>query len=135
MVAIDVNWASIPLRLLLGIIFLVHGYPKLKDFKGTAKFLASIGFKPGAFWGAVLGFFEFFGALALLSGFASRIFSAALIVSMTVAAKIKKFKWKKTFSGEGGWEFDALIIAALMTLLLLGSGSLSIDSYLGWMLG
>ncbi|MBI2668587.1 DoxX family protein [Candidatus Woesearchaeota archaeon] len=138
MVAIDVSWAPIPLRLLLAAIFLVHGYPKLfKDFKGTAGFLAGLGFKPGIFWAFVLGVTEFVGAFALLLGFASRVVAGLLIVSMSVATLLKIFKWKAPFTkqGETGWEFDALIVAALITLFLLGSGTWSIDQAVGWMPG
>ena len=136
MTAIDASGAPIPLRLLLAAIFLVHGYPKLfKDFKGTAGFLASIGFKPGVFWAFVLGVTEFFGAIAILIGVFSRVVAGMLIISMSIATLTKIFKWKKPFSGENGWEFDALIVAALIALFLLGSGTWSIDQAVGWMWG
>ena len=125
---------SIPLRIVLGILFAVHGHPKLfKEFKGTAKFLKGIGFRPPAFWAAVLGVTEFFGGLALLLGFATRVAAALLIIAMLVALYFNAFKWKKPF--KGGYEFDLLLIAGLLTLLLLGAGPISIDAMLGWTLG
>ena len=139
MAAIDVNWAPLALRVALGVLFIVHGYPKLfKDFKGTAGFLAGLGFKPGAFWAFVLGASEFFGGIAILVGIFSRIASALLIISMTVAILFNIFKWKKPFTkgAEGaGWEFDLVILAGLIALLLLGSGNWSFDQMIGWMLG
>ena len=58
------------LRLVLGIIFIVHGYPKLfKAFGQTAGFFESVGIKPAKFWVVVVGISEFFGGIALLVGF------------------------------------------------------------------
>ncbi|MEK6951088.1 MAG: DoxX family protein [Nanoarchaeota archaeon] len=128
-------WAPLALRLVLGIEFLVHGYPKLfKQFKGTADFLAGLGFKPGLFWALVLGVTEFFGGLALLAGFASRVAAGLLIVSMLVATLLKIFKWKVPFAkgNDAGWEWDWLILGGLVALFLLGSGPWSVDQVLGW---
>ena len=128
-------WAPLALRLVLGIEFLVHGYPKLfKQFKGTADFLAGLGFKPGLFWALVLGVTEFFGGLALLVGFASRLAAGLLMVSMLVATLLKIFKWKVPFAkgNDAGWEWDWLILGGLVALFLLGSGPWSVDQVLGW---
>ncbi len=138
MVALYVEWAPVALRIALGFVFLAHGYPKLfKDFKGTAGFLAGIGFRPGALWALVLGSAEFFGGLALLLGFASRIAAGLLIISMTVATLLKIFVWKVPFTkgSEAGWEFDASLLAGLIAVFLLGSGTLSLDQLIGWMVG
>ena len=138
MAVIGVEWVSVPLRLILGAIFIVHGYPKLfKDFKKVAGWLASEGFKPGAFWAFVLGATEFFGGVAILVGVASRVAAGLLIISMSTALLMGIFKWKKPFTKapEAGWEFDAIILAGLITLFLLGSGMLSADQLIGWMLG
>jgi len=123
---IGLDWASLSLRLLLGIIFLVHGYPKIKNFKGTAGFLGSLGFKPGIFWAFILAFTEFGGALALLCGWNIRIFCILLLGSMIVATGLKAFVWHTGFKADKstGYEFDLLIIAALIALFLIGPGSL-----------
>src|SRR3989344_4707427 len=78
----SVDWAAVALRVVLAVIFLVHGIPKLKDLKGTAGFVASLGFKPGIFWAVALAFTEFFGALALLFGLFTRVAADLLILSM-----------------------------------------------------
>lgn len=138
MAAISVEWAPVALRVMLGVIFIVHGYPKLKNLQGTAGFLGSQGFKPAMFWALVLGLTEFVGGVAILIGLASRVAAALLIVSMVVASFLQIFKWKtplKKPDGGAGYEFDLLIIAALIALLLLGSGNLSVDQLMGWMLG
>ncbi len=137
MTVLTADWAPLALRLALGVIFIAHGYPKLKNVKGTAQWLAASGFKPGRFWALVLGFSEFFGGFALLIGILSRLAAAALIISMFVATFLKIFKWKTPFTAmdKMGWEFDVLILAGLVALFLLGSGALSIDQLLGWRFG
>ena len=129
--------ASLALRAVLGIEFAVHGFPKLKNLKATAGFLASSGFKPGMFWAFILGTTEFVGGLALLAGFASRIAAGFLIISMVVATLLKIFKWKVPFSkgNEAGWEWDFILLGGLIALFLLGSGSYSVDQMMGWMWG
>lgn len=132
------EWAPLALRIVLAAVFIAHGYPKLfKDFAGTSSFLSGLGFKPGAFWAFILGVSEFFGGIALLLGVASRAVASLLIISMTVATLIKIFKWKTPFTKMDalGWEFDALLLAGLIAIFLLGSGSLSIDQFFGWILG
>ena len=138
MTVLSADWAPLALRLVLGIEFLAHGYPKLfKDFKGTAGFLGGMGFKPGVFWALVLGITEFFGGLAMLVGFGSRIAAGLLMVSMLIALLLKKFKWKVSFlkGSDAGWEWDFIILGGLVALFLLGSGNWSVDQVMGWMLG
>lgn len=132
------EWAAVALRLVLAATFLVHGYPKLfKNFRSTAGFLADLGFKPGVFWALVLGVTEFFGGAVLLLGFATRLASGLLIISMSVATLLKIFKWKTPFTKgqDAGWEWDLVLLGGLVALFLLGAGALSLDSTLGWVLG
>ena len=125
---INLDIASLVLRIMLGIIFLVHGYPKIAHMGRTAGFLGSLGFKPGIFWAFLLAVTEFGGALALISGFYIRIFCILLTGSMLVATSLKAFAWKTGFQGEKGtgYEFDLIIIASIIALFLLGAGSLTL---------
>ena len=124
-----VAWAAVPLRIIIGAIFIVHGFPKLREFEGTVKFMKKINFRPPAFWAVLLGSAELFGGIGVLLGFLTRLFAFILIVSMLVSLYFNKVVWKKPFSG--GYEFDLLILAALVALFLLGSGNLSVDMFLG----
>ena len=119
------GWAPVFLRIAIGIIFIVHGYPKLnKNSKKTAEFLKGIGFKPGKFWALILGCVEFFGGLAVLVGVFTRTASVLLGIVMVIALYYNTVVWKKRFIG--GYELDFLILFALIALLLLGSGNLSV---------
>ncbi|MBS3166140.1 DoxX family protein [Candidatus Woesearchaeota archaeon] len=137
MVTLDTSWASISLRLVLAAILVVHGYPKLKNFKQTVGFVGSLGFWPAKFWAFMLGIAELLGGIAILVGLFSRIFAGILIIVMCVATYAKVFKWKVPFTKMDamGWEYDVMILAALIALFLLGSGAYSIDGVMGWIWG
>lgn len=131
------GWESLALRIVLGAIFIVHGLPKLKNLKGTADMVTSIGFRPGMFWAFMLAASEFFGGILLVVGLASRVAAAFLVIAMLVATGAKIFVWKIPFTKgqEAGWEYDAMLLAGLVAVLLLGSGNISVDQMMGWMLG
>ena len=57
------------LRVVLGVLFVAHGYPKLfKNFSGVAAWFDSQGIRPAKFWVLVVGGVEFFGGLFLVLG-------------------------------------------------------------------
>lgn len=116
------------LRLAVGIIFIVHGYPKITDLKNTSKFTKSIGFWPPMFWAVMLAITEFVGGIFLIVGFLTQIAALLLIVTMLVTLYFHIFKWKDSF--KKGWEFNILIIAALV-VIFLASSQYSLDTYLG----
>ncbi len=124
------DWGILLLRLVLGIIFVRHGWPKMKDLKGTAEGFQAMGFKPGKFWGTLIALLEFVGGIALIVGFLTQVFAALFAIEFIVA--ILKVKRKKGFAD--GYEFDLLILAGLLALLTLGGGSMSVDSFFGLLL-
>ncbi len=85
------NIALLIVRLVIGISFAVHGYPKISEGMekwtrlGGAMTNVGIDFLP-AFWGFMAAFFEFFGGLFLLLGFLTRFVSGGLIITMLMAA-------------------------------------------------
>jgi putative oxidoreductase len=136
------QWASLPLRLALGIVFIPHGAQKLFGWfggggmEGTAGFLASMGMKPGMFWAIILVIAEFVGGLALLAGLATRVFAALLTVEMLVAIALVHGKsgfflnWYLTPNVGHGFEYNLALIGGLVALLILGGGRASVDATL-----
>jgi putative oxidoreductase len=120
------GWTILLIRIVLGVIFIAHGWPKLKNFKGTVGWLGGAGFKPGWLWAGLLTAGELLGGLCILAGFYVQIAALVLTVSMIVAM-IYKIRNKTPFlvMTAPGWEFDLLIIAALLLLATTGSGYLS----------
>ena len=114
------NYALLILRLVLGIIFLYHGLPKLKG-------------KMGGFM-VIIGILEGLAGLAVMAGLYTEIAGSLLAVIMVGAIFKKVAQWNIPFSSQGttGWEFDLTLAAAAIALAFLGAGNLSVDSYLGY---
>ena len=120
--------ALLVLRIVLGAIFIGHGYPKvfqhLHDYTG---FIASMGM-PG--WlGYVSAFTEFGGGILLIVGALTRFVAFAALVDMCVA--ILKVHWKHGLLGAGGYEFTLSLWAIAFALIFFGAGPISIDAIRG----
>lgn len=115
------------LRVFLGAVFIVHGWPKIKDLKQTAQNFEGMGFKPGTFWGPFVAILEFFGGLALLLGFLTQIFALLFAVEFVV---ITLWKIKSGQKFAGGYEFDLSLLVMSLILLVSGSGLASLDGYI-----
>lgn len=118
------NWALLVLRVVFGLIFVVHGWPKIKNLKMTAQNFSAMGFRPGGFWGPLVAVVEFFGGLALILGFYVQVVAALFVVQFLV---INIWKIIKRQPFVGGFEFDLLLLAVALALLTLGAGAFSLD--------
>lgn len=114
------------LRLVLAAIFIVHGWPKIRDLKKNAEWFNSVGFRPGKFWGTIAALLEFAGGIALALGFLVTLLSAFYAIEFA-AITIWKISRKTPFKGEYGWEFDLLILAAVIVLFFIGGGAYALD--------
>lgn len=122
------QWAALIMRLSLGAMFLAHGLLKVFVFTlpGTAAFFESISF-PG--WAAyIVGPAEVLAGIALIVGFKTRLVSIATL-PILVGAVVPHWANGWLFSApNGGWEYPAFLIAATISLALLGSGKFAIDN-------
>ena len=130
------SFSALVLRLVLGIIFVAHGYPKLfkKDFgpKGFAGFLQNMGVPAPTFFAYLVGSVEFYGGLLLIAGLFTRLAALAIAINMIVAMWKVKFKTgliAKVMEGGwvGGYELDLALLAMAFVLTIFGSGKFSID--------
>lgn len=119
------DWGITILRIILGVIFVKHGWPKIKSLKDTAKAFSEMGFKPGIFWGTVVALLEFVGGWFLIFGLLTQLVSLLLVLQFLVI--LFTLKRKAAFKD---YEFDLLILAVSLALLVLGGGNLSLDSVL-----
>ena len=120
------EWPILLLRVVLGLIFLVHGLPKIKDLKTTWQNFDMMGFKPGILWGTMVAVVEFFGGLLLISGLLTPIAAFLLAIEMAVATAWKIRRGQKL---AGGFELDLLLVVSLLAIATLGGGIYSLDSY------
>ena len=121
------DYAVLSLRVVLGIIFIYHGYQKLfGGLAGTGQFFASLGIPLASFFAVIVALVEFFGGIALLIGFLTRWASVLLGISMLVAFFLVHLK-NGFLVSNGGVEFVLALIAGLATLKILGAQKLSVD--------
>jgi putative oxidoreductase len=135
------RWIPVPLRIILGVGFMVHGWAKLS--RGPAAFAellkqAHVPLPLANAWLVTL--LEIFGGLALLMGTFVAIVSVPLILSMLGAMFTVNIKYGFSavntigLTAEGpkfgppGYEINLLYIGGLLALILGGAGPLSIDA-------
>jgi len=116
-------FAPLPIRLMAGIAFIIHGLPKFENLQGTQGFFASVGIP--ADLALLIGLLEVIGGILLILGIVTRITSILFIIEMIGAVLIVKAG--NSFTGEGGYEVDLLLMAISISLLLSGPGRLSIE--------
>jgi len=120
------DYAILPLRLVLGLILLVHGYGKLFDnAPGMEKFIGFVGTVVPATIAPLLGWIvalvEFVGGILIILGLWTRI--AALFVSIEFVVILLFFLRSKIGFGAGTAELEELILVVALFLLLAGAGS------------
>lgn len=125
----NADLAALILRVALGALFLAHAGLKIFVFTpaGTAGFFQSIGL-PGPLAYLVIAV-EVLGGIALIAGFRTRIVSLVLIPVLLGAIATVHFSAGFFFSNaNGGWEYPAFWIVALVVQALLGDGAAAVGA-------
>lgn len=118
------------LRLILGFTFVMHGGQKLFvfGFAGVSGAFAQMGVPLPSVLGPFIALVEFFGGLALVLGLLTRV--AALGLGATMLVAILTVHIKGGFYAPAGVELPLSLLAAALTLALVGAGPLSLDALL-----
>jgi putative oxidoreductase len=120
------DWSLFLLRVVFAVIFLAHGWPKLKNLKATQENFGMMGFQPGWLWGTIVAVLEPLGGLLILLGIWTQLFALLLAVQMIVAAL---WKISKKQGLAGGYELDLLLVAAGLILATMGGGVLALNFF------
>ena len=121
------DWGILSLRIVLGIILVVHGWPKIKNLRATAENFAAMGLKPAKFLATIVALLEFFGGLMIVAGLLTQVI--AIFAAIQFLVVIFKVNGKQGLVG--GYELELLILASAIILAVLGSGFYSLDQFLG----
>ena len=124
-------------RLTLGIVLFPHGAQKMLGWFGGPGFTKEMEFLQQLNLPWIIAFLvifiEFFGAISLIVGFASRIWSALTIIlfmGIIFTSHLENgffMNWFGNQKGEG-YEYHLLVLGICMTLLVTGGGKYSFDN-------
>jgi len=119
------------LRLGLGVMFVAHGLQKAfglfgaGGIKGFSEMLGKLGFAPATFWAYLASYMELIGGILLIAGLFSRG-AALFLLILIIVAGLKVHLKNGFFLSAGGFEYVFIIAMALIALILLGPGNLSL---------
>ena len=122
-------YAALILRITLGILFLAHAGLKVFVFTpaGAAQFFGSLGLPPALAYLTIA--VEAVGGIALILGIFTRWVALALIPVLIGAIAFVHGPAGFFFNNpNGGWEYLAFWIAALVVQALLGDGALALQA-------
>lgn len=129
----DAHFATLALRIPVGIIFMAHGAQKLFGWyggyglEGTAGWMESIGLGPGLLMASLAGSAEFFGGLFILLGLLTRPAAAILAFTMLVAIFAVHLQ-NGLFMSNDGYEFALALLAISTFLAFGGAGKAAVDN-------
>jgi len=114
------------IRLIIGVIFVYHGFKKLLDLENWNKFIISKNLPE--FLGIFSALFETIIGILLIIGFLTRLSSLGLIIFMIIAICLAHIQ-----DPVHKYLYQISIILLGITILITGSGSYSFDNMLGIM--
>jgi putative oxidoreductase len=113
--------ALLILRLVLGVIMIYHGYPKLTGFAGTAGFFAEAGVPLPTLAAAFATVVEVFGGILIIIGVAADV--AGLLFAIDMLGAILFVHIENGFSvGKHGVEFPLALLAMALMIAFAGPG-------------
>jgi putative oxidoreductase len=124
---------ALVLRGTIGPLFVGHGTQKLfgwfggPGLEGVSGMMESLELRPARRHALLASVAETLGGVLLTAGAFTPLATSMLTGSMTTAIR-KVHGTKGPWVTGGGWEYNAVLIAALATLTENGAGPLSVDS-------
>ena len=121
------KWGMLPLRIVVGLVFLMHGGQKLFVFgpAGTADIMGKLGLPLPFMCAAIVITVELLGGLAILLGAFARLAGALLALEMVVAILVARLAGG--FFAPYGYEFEFTLLGACLTFALSGPGRVSLE--------
>jgi putative oxidoreductase len=119
-------------RVVIGALFVGHGTQKLfgwfggPGLEGTEQMMGALDMRPTRHNAIAAGLSETAGGGLLIAGAATPAAAASLIGTMFTAIR-KVHQPQGVWVAQGGWEYNAVLIAALMALVDGGPGDVSVD--------
>ena len=118
--------APLILRVVIGAIFIAHGWQKIGAPDGMISgFFTQVGIPAAGFFAILVSWVEFLGGIAVLLGFLTHWATKLLGIVMLVA--IFTVHIKVGLIGPNSMELPLALLAGLVSLMITGPGKYSID--------
>ena len=114
--------AQMGMRTAIGVIFIVHGFGKFGN-PGFGGWISSMGIP--AEMQIPIALAEFIPGILLVIGVLTRI--SASLISIVMLGAIFLVKGASSLTGDGGYEFDLILLAACLVVIVAGPGRVSLS--------
>jgi putative oxidoreductase len=120
------------LRVVVGLVFFMHGWQKLVDngIGATQQDFDGMGVPLPDITAVIVTFVELIGGTMLIAGLLTRIVGLVLIIDMISAMFIVHVKYG-IFVSNGGYELVFLLAGGALSLVIAGPGTYSADALIG----
>src|SRR5688572_17373514 len=122
--------ALLLLRLVMGVAFILHGWPKIQNPFGWMNAMG--GSSIPSWLQGVAAFAEFGGGIALILGLLTPIAAFGLVCQMVAALLIVHLPQGHSFvasaPGQSSYELPLVYLVMALSLIVLGPGKLSVDA-------
>lgn len=132
LMATSPTWATVPLRLALGVIFVAHGAQKVLgswEGPGFSKFISFPApypfMKPSWLWMGAAALSELIGGVLVFLGLLTRV--GAFFLACTMLVAVVGVHWPAFFASNKGIEYPLALFAMSLALLISGGGIASVD--------
>jgi putative oxidoreductase len=114
------------LRVVLGIIFIAHGWQKMQMMDEMIGFFGAMGIP--AFWVYVVTYGELLSGIAMVLGIFTRL--AGYVISIIMIGATLALKYKLGIGFFGGYELTLGLLASALCISLSGPGMLALGKKL-----
>jgi putative oxidoreductase len=125
---IQLQWILLLVRLVLAIVMIYYGWPKIRDLASNANDFVQMGFKPGILWGTLIAVVEFFGGVAIFVGLYAEL-AAALFAFQMIVGTFWKLKIGKPFTD---YSYDIQLFALCLVVMSQGAGAYALAAFAGF---
>lgn len=132
----NVDFAFLILRVLIGLVVAAHGAQKLfgwaggPGLQGFGGWMHQMGLKPGLFWATLGALGEFGGGVLLAAGLLTPLAAVGVVGAMAMAVAL--VHWAKGFwITSGGYEYPLVLLGTSAVIGIAGPGAYSLDSLFG----
>jgi putative oxidoreductase len=131
------SYGVLLLRVVIGLTVATHGSQKLFGVfggggpRGTAASFARLSFRPPLLMALAAGLAEFGGGLLLALGLLTPLAALAVAV-VQLNAIVTVHRGNGFFNGNGGYEYNLVLLTTAVALAATGGGRFSLDALVGW---